>query len=160
MKAVWSLLALVLFTASVAGQTGNEPRNITQLYGKQALQTIRSPDRVSAVLLKDRNGRLKERSRQVLLPPEALRAASKLLSKSSSYGWGIWKPCAPQYGSRLIFRRGEQSVSVDFCFECVILSVTPAARPEDHVDFGPSRGAWLRLFKDQFPKDRVFEALQ
>jgi hypothetical protein len=159
MKVFLSLLLLVGFAVSLAAQTGNEPRNVTQLYGKQALQTIRSPDSVLAVLL-DRKGRLIERSRRLTLSPEARQAAAKLLSTNAAYGWEIWKPCAPLYGARLIFQRGVQTVTVDFCFDCDILSVTPASRTENNVDFGPSRGSWLRLFKEQFPKDRDLKALQ
>jgi len=155
-----SLFLLVTLPAVGAAQTGNEPRSVTQLYGKRALQLIRSPDRISAVLLRDRNGRVSERSREVLLSAAAQHSAAKLLSSDASYGWNVWKPCAPQYGSRLILRRGTQSVTVDFCFDCDILSVTPAARPENRADFGPSRAAWLRLFRAQFPKDKTFQTLQ
>jgi hypothetical protein len=159
-EAVLSLFLLAAFTALAVAQTGNEPRNVTQLYGNQSLQTIRNPDSISAVLLRDRNGRVSARSRQVALSPETQRSAAQLLSANGSYGWNVWKPCAPQYGSRLILRRGTQTVTVDFCFECDILSVTPSARPENKVDFGPSHAAWLRLFRAQFPNDKTFKKLQ
>jgi len=159
MNAIWSLVVLGALTASVAAQTGNEPRNVLQLYGKQALQTIRRPDSVSAVLLDDRKGRVSDRGRQVLLTPEAQHLAVERLSTNAAYGWDVWKPCAPRYGSRLIFRRGSERVTVDFCFDCIILAVNPAARPENNVDFGPSRDAWLRLFKEQFPKDKTFKLM-
>lgn len=155
------LVALfVAFTSSLAAQTGNEPRNVAQLYGQQGLQTIRHPDSVSVALLNDRNGRLSERSRQILLPPDAQQTASKLLLENASYDWNTWKPCLPEYGARLIFRRGAQSVTLDFCFKCLILSVKPAPRSENEGNFDPSRSARLRLFKEQFPKDKVFKALQ
>jgi hypothetical protein len=159
-EAVLSLFLLAAFTASAAAQTGNEPRSVTQLYGKQALQTVRTPDSISAVLLRDRKGHLTERTRQVALSPETQRAATQLLAANASYGWNVWKPCAPQYGARLILHRDSQAIIVDFCFECDIVSVTPAARPENHVDFGPSRAAWLRLFRAQFPNDKAFKQLQ
>jgi hypothetical protein len=159
-EAVLSLFLLAVFTASAAAQTGNEPRNVTQLYGKQALQTVRTPDGISAVLLRDRNGRVRERTRQITLSPETQRSAAQLLSANASYGWNVWKPCAPQYGARLILHRDSQTITVDFCFECDIVSVTPAARAENDVDFGPSRAAWLRLFRAQFPSDKAFKQLQ
>jgi hypothetical protein len=155
-----SLPLLVVSTAFALGQTGNEPRNVTQLYGRQALQTVRTPETVSAVLLRDRNRRLSARTRQVVLPVEAQRLAAGLLSTNTSYDWNVWKPCLPQYGARLILRRGVQTITVDFCFECDILSVTPAARAENTVDFRPSRPAWLRLFRSQFPKDKGLKTLR
>jgi hypothetical protein len=60
-----SLLVFAVLAVSAAAQTGNEPRNVTQLYGKQLLEIVRSPDGVSAVLIRDHFGRLSERTRQV-----------------------------------------------------------------------------------------------
>jgi len=155
-----SLVAIFALTASCIAQTGHEPKNVTELYGKHLLKVVRNPDSVYAVLLDDNMGRLRERTKRILLSPEESQAASMRLTRNTAYGWDVWKPCLPQYGSRLIFQRGVDRVTVDFCFNCIILSVTPSAREEHDVDFGPSRKTWLQLFKTEFSKDKILSKVE
>jgi hypothetical protein len=156
MKLHLLLIYLFVLTGVATAQTGNEPRSVSELFGKNGLQIITNADTVSAVLLKqDRKGKVRERVRRVELPAEAQRAAVKLVSANASYDWNIWKPCLPEYGTRLLFRRGDDTITVDFCFACDILSVSPAGRHESRGYFDPSSAAWLRFFRDQFPRDKT-----
>lgn len=130
------------------------PHDVNALYGRAALETVRHPDRVEACLLRQRDdGKVFERTRRIAVSGGSRKAISTLLTDNRSYGWEMFKPCIPDYGARLIFRKGPGEVVVDFCFACDILSVSPGGIE----DFDAVRRSFLRFFKQSFPGDRLIQ---
>jgi hypothetical protein len=149
----FGIFAALLFYASIArAQDSDDPRNVTQLYDRHGIAIVAKPDHLYAALL---NAHDSPRTRYHLVPAENQRQISALLLSSHTYDWQMWKPCAPLYLTRLVFQRGDESVSVDFCFDCnIITSGDSKTKPVKNAYFDPSHPVLLKWFKIIFPKDR------
>lgn len=149
------MLVLCLFWATLPLRGDfTVPHDVNGLYGHAALEIVRHPDRLEACLLRQRDdGKVFERTRRIVVAGESRKAISALLIDNRSYGWEMFKPCIPDYGARLIFRKGPGEVVVDFCFACDILSVSSGGIE----DFDAVRDFFLRFFKESFPGDRLIQ---
>jgi len=151
------LLAFLLLTASLLAS----PTSLKDLYGARGLDIIGNPDTVSAILLKDRNGDPKARSKKVPLTPEQKRVVSAALLDRRIYGFDSegTKVCLPIWNARLLFTKGSESRQIDFCFHCNVLSIHSAPEQSTDADFDPAHAILLGIFKQAFPKDKFLQHL-
>ena len=69
------------------------------------------------------------------------------------------KLCSPNYGLRLRFERGKDSVEILFCYECDILQVTHNGRiKEENFDFAHNK--LVKAVQAVFPKDDAIRKLE
>jgi hypothetical protein len=155
-----TFIFLFILTATAMAQSDGLPGSVIDLYDRDSLQLIRKPDQVFVVLLKHQEGSPIERTIRKALPLEAQQKVSKLLVRNSSFAWKTWKLCIPFYGARLIFQSKAQTVSIDFCFMCDILSIESPSRQSIQTNFDPCRDELLTLIKAQFPKDKEIQGVE
>jgi hypothetical protein len=157
------LLALfVCFIGTGFAQAAHAPKNIREFYPPEALETLKKPDAVWAVLLRDNGkGKVKERGKQVQLSPALANEASEILTANSTYGWDDGeKLCLPIYGARLIFKQGTSVVSVNFCFACEILTFTAPSQRHASENFDAQAKPLRAIFQKTFPKDRAINSVR
>mgnify|MGYP006969408098 CR=1 FL=1 len=88
---------------------------------------------------------------------EKLRAA---LLDPKTYGWDFAKGCEPDFGVRIRFTKGKETVDVFFCFGCDILAVYFNGKRTGDEDFDDARPAFVAAAKALFPKDEAIQGLE
>ena len=131
--------------------------------GKDAYETVVSPDRVEAWLLngEGRGERPQKAIRTGLLElkPKIAKAFSAALLDFDSYWWTAQKLCSPDYGLRLRFIRGSDKVEFILCYDCDILQVTHNGKTkEENFDFAHNK--LVKALQGAFPKDEVVKKLK
>jgi hypothetical protein len=141
------------------------PRHFVEdlLGGSAAYETVASPDQIEAWLLTPNvdNGReipKAGRTPAVKLSPSAAKNFSHILTDFDSYLWDVGKKCMPDFGVRLRFSRGSDTVEFMLCYQCDILQITH----DGHIksgDFDPSHGALVKAIQAVFPNDEAIKQL-
>lgn len=150
-------LILAFVAAGLAALRADEPTSALTLYGKPTLEILRKPDHVEVCLLtQHQDDSLTERTPRSTVHPSMQRALSAILTKDKTYLWDVRKACLVNYEARAIFHRGEQIVTVDFCFGCDILAFeSPFQKGGAHFDGGARP---LRvIFEKLFPENKLGE---
>ena len=131
--------------------------------GKDAYETVASPDRVEAWLLngEGRGERPQKKIRTGLLElkPKIAKAFSAALLDFDSYQWTAMKLCSPDYGLRLRFIRGNARVEFILCYDCDILQVTHNGKTkEENFDFAHNK--LVKALQGAFPQDEIVKQLK
>ena len=82
-----------------------------------------------------------------------------VLQSPDSYLFTLAKSCAPIYGVRIRFQNKEESLDVDLCFSCDILTVSRHGEYVAGEDFDPIRPKLVALCKQLFPGDSEIQQL-
>jgi hypothetical protein len=132
--------------------------------GPEAYQTIQFPDKVQVWLLtsthdddtargnKDRTGPLQLKTVQA-------KTFSTALLNFDTYVWQGEKGCIVDYGARLKFTRGNDTVEVRLCFQCNILEFSHKGSSKFR-DFDYGRDPLVKALQSAFPNDTVVKNLQ
>jgi hypothetical protein len=83
---------------------------------------------------------------------------SKTLTDFNSYSWLEEKNCTPDYGVRLRFTKGAETVEFLLCFECDHLQVTHNSESVQK-DCDAARAALVQAIRAVFPTDNVIKNL-
>jgi hypothetical protein len=115
---------------------------VKQLFGGgAAYETVQSPDYVEAWLLNTGPDEDEDGKQTVRVGPKKLwtwtaKSFSNILLDFNSYAWGEMKLCAPDFGLRLRFARGDDHVEFLFCYNCDILEVAHNGhKRQENFDF-------------------------
>lgn len=134
--------------------------------GTDAYETVAAPDRVEAWLLTSSRAsesetyrKKKERAGPVRLNRELTQKLSSALLDFNTYVWSLGrKACIINYGARLRFTRGSDTVEFLLCCECDVLSVSHAGRSQS-ADFDRGRDALVKALQAAFPRDKIVNQL-
>jgi hypothetical protein len=142
------------------------PRHFVEqlIGGPEAYQTVESPDKVQAWLLTSRyeNDALKEnkdRTAAMQLKTVEAKTISDTLLNFDTYIWQGEKSCMIDYGARLRFTRGNDSVEVRLCFQCNILEFSHNGS-DNLRDFDPGRNPLVKALQSAFPNDKIVKDLK
>jgi hypothetical protein len=132
--------------------------------GPEAYQTVESPDKVQAWLLtsgldNDAVEENKDRTAAVQLNATEAKTFSNALLNFDTYFWRGGKNCIVDYGARLRFTRGNDSVEVRLCFQCNILEFSHKGG-SNLRDFDPGRNPLVKALQSAFPNDRIVKDLK
>ena len=132
--------------------------------GPEAYKTIESPDKVQAWLLTGINDNPggttnKDRTGPVQLNAIEAKKFSTTLLNFDAYAWQGGKACMVDFGARLKFTRGNDTVDVRLCFQCNILEVSHNGSSKLR-DFDPGRAPLVKALQSAFPKDPVVKNLK
>ena len=130
--------------------------------GKAAYAAVTHPDKVYAWLLgspaDDPNGNKTDRTPAVLVDSKTAALFSQTLTDFNSYSWLAEKDCLPDYGARLRFLKGPETVDISICYECDHLHLTSNGRTADK-DCDGAHAALVRAMQAVFPADPVISKL-
>jgi hypothetical protein len=157
------LSALVFGSASAA----EAPANIAELFATSAnLQLVRQADKLDVCILHhikptprpdgsvDRSTERYEETAFTPVPIATANALRDLVLNEKTYDWKAGNGGRrPQFYLRLRFHRGEEMITVDFCFLCQVLSVTKRGEELGHANFGRNGDLFLQVFLKLFPGD-------
>jgi hypothetical protein len=132
------------------------------LGGKAAYAAVAQPDAVTAWLLTstpDDPDNKTNRTAAVAVNAQAASLFSKTLTDFNSYSWLEEKSCTPDYGVRLRFSKGAETVEFLLCFECDSLQVMRNGEPVQK-DFDPAHAALVRAIQAVFPTDNTMRNLK
>jgi hypothetical protein len=147
-------------------QLSLKPDQVASLFGTQGtLDVVKEPDLVTAFRLSP--NRFNERmikdyqvsAGPLPLPRPMAAEFAATLTDATSYRWNEAKACEPDYGVRLQFERGEQTVDVLLCLECLILAVHVDGQPIGQGNFDNAAPRIIGLVKQIFPDDPKIQAL-
>ncbi|MDB6026979.1 MAG: hypothetical protein JWM68_3202 [Verrucomicrobiales bacterium] len=98
----------------------------------------------------------------IKLKPEAVKAFTDSLLSFDSYLWGISNDCMSDFGARLKFKRGTNTVEVLLCYECDMVEIKhgfdiPGPQP-GHFD--NAHGKLVKAIQDVFPQDQIIRDLK
>ena len=137
--------------------------------GAEGLETLRHPDKVTAVRLEllpaeGPRGRVAADhpplGEPVAVPPKVAAEVAKLLTDPASYDWGVASGCLPDYGMRLTFARGADRVDVLVCYGCAVLRAERNGKVTGGGLFGPARAPLARVAKTLFPEGEPVRSLE
>ncbi len=158
---VFQKSALVVTNAKQLLGSFPPPRHfIEQLVGgREAYETVLKPEQVQAWLLHPYDQTGPGRVGPVLLKPSQANLFSTPLLDLNSYAWQMMKLCTPDYGAKLRFVRGKDSVEFLLCFECDILQVTHKGHTrEENFDYGHNQ--LVRALRSVFPQDKIVKKIE
>jgi hypothetical protein len=158
------LLSVLGFGPGFAAAT---PDPIALLFGSmENVQLVRTADKVDACLLRhlepttradgsvDRSTERYEETAFTPVPPTVATALRDLLLNEKTYDWAASSGGRrPQFYLRLRFQHGEETLAVDFCFGCHVLSVSRQGDEQGHANFGRNGDLFLRALLQVFPHD-------
>jgi hypothetical protein len=144
------------------------PRHFVEqmLGGKDAYETVVNPDKVEAWLLNSSYGgdeivAKTNRTSAVRLKPAAAKQFSDILLNFDSYAWGMYKMCIPDYGVRLRFTRGSDTIEFLLCYECNILEASHNGQVQtQEMSFDSVHGKLVRAIQSVFPIDEAIKNLK
>ena len=127
--------------------------------GRVAYETVAAPDQAEAWLLEGDTERVGPKK----LNTVTSKAFSDILLDFDSYAWTEMKLCDPNYGLRLRFFRGNDTMHdvVEFrlCYECDILEVTHNGQTrQENFDFAHNK--LVKAIQQVFPRDKVVKNLE
>lgn len=131
--------------------------------GKDAYETIANPERADAWLLKtyEQSGSSTNkapRTGATRMNVKTAKQFTEALLDFDTYAWTVQKMCLPDFGARLRFTRGNNSVEFLLCYECDILVVTHNGRTHaENFDYGHNK--LVRALQAVFPKDNIVKKL-
>jgi hypothetical protein len=170
MKSVFLLLSVMLFLGCNPSAQTNSPMRqrarVEQLVGgKEAYETITAPDKIEVWLLPSSwaDGTFREkkdRKGPVVLEPETTTAFSKALLDFNSYYWDVAKACIADYGVRLHFTRGKDTVEFLLCYECAMLEVTYNGQTQSKDFNEHCYDKLVKATQAVFPEDQVLQNLK
>ena len=138
--------------------------------GKENLVTVTSPHRVQAFLIspmptteptdKPNIARYPILSGPVEVDKDSANKIGKILASPSTYWWEAGKGCIFSPGVALTFTKGDQQVSVLFCFSCDELSIVKDGKRGMTEDFDERRRDILAVMKAIFFADKGIQALK
>jgi hypothetical protein len=133
--------------------------------GKDAYKTVALPDEVEAWLLNGRGAGenidpLANRTGAVELKTVDAKQFSDALLNFDSYSWGTAKMCSPEFGVRLRFTRGGDTVEFLLCYECKILEVSHNGKIQtQEMNFDYAEAALVKAIQSVFPDDNAIKKL-
>jgi hypothetical protein len=159
-------LLLALALAAPAGATAG-PAAVAELFGPpENLRLVREADAVDVCLLHhvapavradgsvDRSTERYEETAFRPVPAATAAALRGLVLDDKTYdlpaGAGGRRP---QFYLRLRFHRGDELITVDFCFLCHVLLVARNGVELGHANFGRNGDLFLQAFLHVFPDD-------
>ena len=131
------------------------------LGGRAAYDCVAKPDKVTAWLLSsqtDDPDSKTNRTHAVAVNAMTASLFSKTLTDFNSYSWLEEKNCTPDYGVRLRFTKGAETVEFLLCFECDSLQVTHNGEPVEK-DCDAAHAALVQAIRAIFPTDNVIKNL-
>ncbi len=129
--------------------------------GKAAYDAVARPEKVLVWLVgsqPDEPEVVTNRSAAMLLEAASAAVFSRALTDFNSYSWLGEKACMPDYGVRLQFIKGAETVDFAWCDECDHLQVTHNGRSAEK-DCEPARLALVRAIQSIFPRDEIIKNL-
>jgi hypothetical protein len=142
------------------------PRHFVEnlLGGAMAYEIVAHPDKVEAWLLTPDFDGDKEVPKADRTPAKKLalpdaKNFSNILTDFDSYAWGGGKSCIPDFGVRLRFTGGNDSVEFLLCYQCDILEVTCHGHTQEG-NFDPSHNALAKAIQSAFPNDEAIKNLK
>jgi hypothetical protein len=159
-------LLLALALAAPAGATAG-PTSVAELFGlPENLRLVRDAGTVDVCLLRhvepavradgsvDRGTERYEETAFKPVPAPTATALRGLVLDDKTYDWPAGGGGRrPQFYLRLRFQRGDELITVDFCFLCHVLLVARNAVELGHANFGRNGDLFLRAFLQIFPDD-------
>ncbi len=133
--------------------------------GKDAYKTVALPDKVEAWLLNGEGAGenidpLANRTGAVELKTADAKQFSDTLLNFDSYAWETAKLCSPNFGVRLRFTRGDDTVEFLLCYECKILEVSHNGNPQaQEMNFDYAQIALIKAIQSVFPEDNAIKKL-
>jgi hypothetical protein len=132
------------------------------LGGQAAYDVVAQPDTVTAWLLGSQPGDPDSKAnRTPAVAVNALTAGlfSQALTDFNSYSWLEDKNCTPDYGVRLRFTKGGDTVEFLLCYECDSLQVTHNGQSaQKDCDF--AHNALVKAIQSIFPTDNAIRNLK
>jgi len=159
---------LVLIAISGCGGGGTESDVITQVFANTTnRQIVRSAERVQTCRLKpiDVSNQtasslgVYEEGPFVQVTAERADRFRAVLENPRSYYFNVAKSCLPVYGVRVRFESKGETIDVDLCFECNLLSVNRDVAPVGGGNFDPARPELVAICKELFADDPEIQKL-
>ena len=165
MKSLWALfLGLMVGTAMHAADA---PASVAELFATpENLRVVRSAEKVDVCILKhidavtrpdgsvDRSTEQYEETSFVPVPTDVAADLRELLLNGKTYDWKAgYGGHRPQFYLRIRFQRGQETIAIDFCFLCHVLSLTRQGIEVGHANFNPNSDLFLQAFLKLFPED-------
>jgi hypothetical protein len=156
------LLALALAAPATAGSA-----SVAELFGlPENLRLVREAGTVDVCLLRhvepavradgsvDRGTERYEETAFKPVPAATAAELRRLVQDDKTYDWPAGAGGRrPQFYLRLRFLRGDELITVDFCFLCHVLLVARNGAELGHANFGRNADLFLRSFRQIFPED-------
>jgi hypothetical protein len=163
-----SVRFFVLFSTAVAlTGSGCSSGDLKDVFGnEQAMATVKNATSVKAYRLQlgsyyqESLSDYKIADGPVYVSDDIASRLSKILLDASIYEWDSAKLCEPDYGVRIQFSEGDNTVDVLFCFECDILAVYHNGRPVGGEDFDDARSRLVSIVQKLFPNDEIIQSLE
>lgn len=173
------LIELTINDASLLKRTGLVLTNAAELLGpyppprhfveelvggKRAYEIVLKPDRAEAWLISSASeaggfDQKKERAGPQRLTAAMAKAFSEPLLDFDSYYWGFSKKrCIADFGAKIRFSRGKQTVEFLLCYECNILQVNFGGK-ETIAEFDPAHKRLVKAIQAVFPNDIAIKNL-
>ena len=136
------------------------------LGGRNAYKTVALPDKVEAWLLNGREADgnsdpLANRTGAVKLKTADAKQFSDALLNFDSYGWETAKLCIPDFGVRLRFTRGDDTVEFLLCYECKILEVLHNGKTQTkEMNFDNAQTILIKAIQSVFPNDDAIKKIE
>jgi hypothetical protein len=151
-------------TAQLLGALPPPRHFVEELFGgRAAYDVVARAERVDASLLnsfftQEEAKKPEVRQGPVIVSRKLSQSLAKALLDFETYQWTARKLCSPNYGVKLRFTRGCDTVDVRLCFECDILEITFNGKTRaENFDFNHNELA--AIAKKIFPKDAIIQAL-
>ena len=132
-------------------------KSVVELLGGQdVVDVINNAEIVSGYLLPQKSYHQESvENYKMRLGPIELTASQKTkLSKLI-----LSKDCAPDYGVRIEFQKGENHVDLLFCFGCSQVQVYKNGKSLSGGEFDPVEKQLAELMKEIFPEDELIQSL-
>ena len=141
-------------------------KSVVELLGGQdVVAVINNAEIVSGYLLPQKSYHQESvENYKMRLGPIELTASqktklSKLILSKESYIFDVAKGCAPDYGVRIEFQKGENHVDLLFCFGCSQVQVYKNGKSLSGGEFDPVEKQLAELMKEIFPEDELIQSL-
>lgn len=146
---------------------GHAKGDLRTVFGSdEAMAIVRSADNVTAYRLPSPSGEHESLADYemvagpVEVPSKTIQQLREALLNDAGYEWSAVKTCLPDFGVRLKFARGDDSVDVLLCFKCKMLAVYHNGTEVGGEDFDSIYQQLVAVTKSLFPRDPEIMALK
>lgn len=170
-KRYFCTLLLILAGCSSSKTEESHPKqgvskNVVELLGGQdVVDVINNAEVVSGYLLPQKSYHQESvedytmRLGPIELPEVQKSKLTKILLSKESYLYDIAKGCAPDYGVRIEFQKGENRVDLLFCFGCSQVQAYKNGKSLSGGEFDPVEKQLAEIMKEIFPDDEAIQGL-
>ncbi len=160
-------LSLLAGLSALSSSAAPAPASVAELFATpENLQLVRTADKTDVCILRhieatprpdgsiDHSTERYEETAFVNVPAPTAAALRDLVLSEKTYDWkGGNGGRRPQFYLRLRFHRGEEVLTLDFCFLCHVFSLSRHGEEIGHANFSGNSDLFLQAFLQLFPQD-------